>query len=106
MNTLLSLMRSIEQEAKDIYASYEAKAETLADQKEAALTKIFSQYEQETQALLQTERENFEHAHRHEKETVKERINRQQQVLQSILTEKKVSVVTELVDKVVERYGH
>lgn len=59
MNTLLSLMNSIEQEARTIYDSYDAKKKALADKKEEELKQLFLEYEQETQLLLEAKREVF-----------------------------------------------
>lgn len=59
MNTLLSLMNSIEQEARTIYDSYDAKKKSLADKKEEELKQLFLEYEQETQLLLEAKREVF-----------------------------------------------
>ncbi|MDV5972352.1 hypothetical protein FMV2238Y02_00300 [Streptococcus canis] len=106
MNTMLSLMSSIEQEAKDIYDSYDAKKKALADQKEATLNELFSVYEQETQALLQEERDKFLATHHQEKEVSQESISKQRVALHTMMTEKKPALVTEIVDKVVEIYGH
>ncbi|HHH5288275.1 TPA: hypothetical protein ACP00I_001472 [Streptococcus pyogenes] len=105
MNTLLSLMNSIEQEARTIYDSYDAKKKALADKKEE-LKQLFLEYEQETQLLLEAKREVFFEANRQEQKASKKRLATQQLALHAILEEHKLTVVRELVDKVVETYGH
>ncbi|AIL11507.1 TPA: hypothetical protein ACQNX3_001248 [Streptococcus pyogenes] len=106
MNTLLSLMNSIEQEARTIYDSYDAKKKALADKKEEELKQLFLEYEQETQLLLEAKREVFFEANRQEQKASKKRLATQQLALHAILEEHKLTVVRELVDKVVETYDH
>ncbi|MGT2887523.1 hypothetical protein N1495_06260 [Streptococcus didelphis] len=104
--SILSIMNTIEEEAKVIYDSYEKQKEELAAASKAELEAIRQSYEQETKDLLAAKEKELSAQKTQLERESKEKIDKNEAYMQALLADKKDKLVNQIVDKVVETYGH
>ncbi|MGT2932442.1 hypothetical protein [Streptococcus catagoni] len=105
-NSILSKMTSIEMEAKRIDDAYKAEKKAYADQKKDDIETIRLNCDQERQRQLEEKENSLLEVLAEQKKQLSERQRKNEAKLQHILEEKKDSFVDQIVDKVVEKYGH
>ncbi|MGT2729039.1 hypothetical protein ACVRWQ_03710 [Streptococcus phocae subsp. salmonis] len=104
--SILSIMSSIEQEAQRVYDSYDVQKKDLAAQRQRELEELAKHYEQETQQLVMDKEALLAQHKKQLTQDVEQTIEQQTASIQSLLASKKADLITQMVDKVVETYGH
>ena len=105
-NSILETMQTIEAEAKDVLADYDAQIQALRAQSAEDLDKVKLDCDQETklqvsklEAVLTQQKTDLQ-------AKLTETISKTDQHVQSVLSDKKAGLVQQIVDRVVEKYGN
>ena len=105
-NTTLEKMQEIEQAAEEVLSEYDNQITMLRDQQEEKLKSLSSVYDQETAAAVQSLIEKKKKEIEGLEQDVSVTIQKNQEKVEAVLTDKKADLVQAIVDKVVKRYGH
>ena len=105
-NTTLEKMQEIEQAAEEVLSEYDNQITMLRDQQEEKLKSLRSIYDQETAAPVQSLIEKKKKEIESLEQDVAVTIQKNQEKVEAVLTDKKADLVQAIVDKVVKRYGH
>ncbi|RHE65093.1 hypothetical protein DW726_02995 [Streptococcus gordonii] len=105
-NTTLEKMQEIEQAAEDVLASYEDQIKSLRDEKAARLEELSLVYDKETEASALSLAKKKEEEIRKLEQDLELTVQSNQEKVEAALTDKKADLARDIVEKVVEAYGH
>lgn len=105
-NATLEVMQEIEAAAQSVLADYEAQIQELRSQKESELAAVLETYERETEEQVSAMTLESKERLSQLKSAVDVTVQENDAKVRRALTDKKEIFVQQIVDKVVERYGH
>ena len=105
-NTTLEKMQEIEQAAEDVLASYEDQIKSRRDEQTARLEELSQVYDKETEASVLSLAKNKEEEIKKLEQDLELTVQRNQEKVETALTDKKADLARAIVEKVVEAYGH
>lgn len=105
-NTTLEKMQEIEQAAEVVLASYEDQIKSLRDEQTARLEELSQVYDKETEASVLSLAKNKEEEIKKLEQDLELTVQRNQEKVETALTDKKADLARAIVEKVVEAYGH
>ena len=105
-NKTLEKMQEIEQAAEVVLASYEDQIKSLRDEQTARLEELSQVYDKETEASVLSLAKNKEEEIKKLEQDLELTVQRNQEKVETALTDKKADLARAIVEKVVEAYGH
>ena len=105
-NSILETMQSIEAEAKDVLADYDAQIQALRTQSAEDLEKVKLDCDQETKLQVSKLEAVLTQQKTDQQAKLAETISKNDQHVRSVLSDKKAGLVQQIVDRVVEKYGN
>lgn len=105
-HSTLEEMNAIEVAAKNIYQDYINKIEVEKSAIDTKLHEASQQYDLETKSLVDQAKRNYQSVEQKTNIAIKEKVAESQSQLQNALNEKKELLMTQIVEKVVEKYGN
>ena len=105
-NSTLEVMQAIETEAQAVLADYERQIQSLRDKAQADLETVIKAYEAETDRQVTALASQSQERLAELKSAVDITVQENDAKVRRALTDKKDNFVQQIVDKVVERYGH
>ncbi|WP_159549102.1 hypothetical protein [Streptococcus halichoeri] len=105
-NSILALMTQIETEAQAIQDSYEREIQDYARERQLELEEVKQQCDQEIQKCLEQEEAALAKELKVQTTHLTDTLTKNGAQVQAILKQKKRTLASQIVDKVVEKYGH
>lgn len=105
-NSILETMQGIEAEAKQVLASYDAKVQGFRSQLTQELEGIKTDCDQRTQSEVEGLSKELVAKTAQLKENLTATIAKNDSNVRSVLLTRKADLVQQIVDRVVEKYGH
>ncbi|EHJ56420.1 hypothetical protein HMPREF9318_01040 [Streptococcus urinalis FB127-CNA-2] len=105
-NSIFETMKEIEKQAEVIVEDYEKKSKQLQEQANQELVGLKMECDQKRQEILKEKEDTLSSDLANLKDNLSQKMQQNETKVRSVLTDRKAILVEQIVEKVVETYGH